>query len=363
MAEKDEGLRYGAALDLIGELLSSPVREDWVAEAKLWMRRPSVDGDGPVGAEGFADILEATRCEEELLANQVAACGLAVSISRYWSSVSAFDYRSGLKTVIDGLNALLKLSEAFEAKSKRYVHGGRATRGDMALWRVIATMTEVEVERRILAQPLPPDASPYDGDGERMSSGSLRVFRTAKRIGRKTTRLLAKDMVRVVGPDAPTVTNPVHPGAAIPALGLSGVLGLKALRDLLFAQWSRSEGLDPRFRLLPKPAMVAALAGLCLKDAWDPTKSLPVQVHDKAPRLAGLLFLMAGETDEPERGGSRMKDEASSMSMERAARAARKAYLRLRRNPLAAPGREDAWELRTTEDSAAAGEPSGFRER
>jgi hypothetical protein len=353
MAERDEGLRYGAALDLIGELLSSPVREDWVAEAKLWMRRSSVDGDGPVGAEGFADILEATKCEEELLANQVAACGLAVSISRYWSSVSAFDYRSGLETVIDGLDALLKLSEAFEAKAQWYVRDGRATRRDMALWRVMATMTEIEVERTLLADSTPPDPLPHDDDGERISSGSIKAFRSAATIRRTTMRLLAKEMVRVVGSDAPIETNAVRPGAAIPALGLSGIPGLKALRNLLFLQWRRTEGLDPRFRLLPKPAMVAALAGLCLKDAWVPTKSLPVQIHDKAPRLAGLLYRMAGEENEPEGDGPGVKDEASSMSMERAARAARKAYLRLRRNPLAAPGREDAWERRSATPSSS----------
>lgn len=351
MAEKDEVLRYGAAMDLIGELLSSPVREDWVAEAKLWMRRPPADGDGPIGAEGFADILGADPREDGLLATQVAACGLAVAISRYWSSVSVFDYRSGLETMIDGLDALLKFTEAFEAKSKRYVCDGKAARRDMALWRVIATMTEVEVERRVLASALPPDAPPYDGDGERMSSGSIRAFRSAAKVRRKTTRLLAKDMARVVGPDAPTVTNVVLPGAAIPALGLSGVTGLRALRNLLFAQWSRAEGLDPRFRLLPKPAMVAALAGLCLKDAWLPATSLPVQIHDKAPQIAGLLYLMAGETYEPQDNGPGVKDEATWMSMERAARAAKRAYLRLRRNPLTAPGRKDAWEFRTTASS------------
>jgi hypothetical protein len=355
---REDDVRYGTALDLIGELLSSPTRPDWVSLARLWMRKSPPDRDGPVYADGFADILGAARGEEErVLVGQVAACGLAVSIARYWSSVSASGYRQGLETLIDGLDALLKLSAAFEAKSRRYVLDGLETARDMTLWRVIATMTETEVERRLLAKSLPPDPSPFDADGERISSGSLRRFLAGTRhdpeVRRIAMRLSAKDMARVAGAGDPITPHAIIAEATIPALGLSGIRGLETLRELLLAQWRCTEGLDPRFRLFPKPAMVAAVAGLCLKDAWLPAKSLSVQIHDKAPQIAGLLYRMVGETHEPDEEAPDVKDQATWTSMERSARAARTVYMRLRRNPLRAPGREDAWELRSATPSSS----------
>lgn len=345
--------RHRFALDLFDVLLTRlPPRREFLQDA---MARVRPEGDRPLGSDdGFADLLGVEHSQDPHLARQVCAVAVAAALVSNWT-VTSKQYRDALGDLVAGLDAIQRLSNAFEVRESR-----EAAPSSADVWRLIAAGVEAE-----LAMPPRPsilkESRRVDEDGETISVGNLRAVRENNRqdavVQSEQWNELLFDVARGATAPRPLADEQVRLQVALTGEGACSDKDISAVANAASRLLHRADRLDGRFNLVPTPAMTVALGALCLWDEYLQRDRLPdFRPGNKLQEIAWGLLDLAGVGDATPAQG--MKSSALKDGMEKAIKEAAKVYVKLQHNPFLSSGKTGFWERQRVKGPPVAPAPT-----